>query len=99
MCGLACRCPGRRGTGEEWHFQMAIWGYVVQGEVIEPDALIAERGDPQFSHMGFWDQTRADLAGAARDRGRGWEPVPDWWALFHLPWSWREQALDEEEEA
>jgi hypothetical protein len=64
-----------------WHFQVAIWGYSIQGDVLEQDALMAEYEDS----YPLWDRTRRDLASSAIDRGNGWEPVPDWYALHHLP--------------
>lgn len=73
----------------DWDTQMALWGYVVLGEVTEPDALLVETDTPS-THA--WDETLADLARIRLDRGRGWVTPPYWFALHHLPWSWREGA-------
>jgi len=76
-----------------WGTQMGLWGYVILGEILEQDAIVAENGGP-FSE-GYWDRTVNDLYDAVIDRGHGWTRVPDWWALPHLPTSWRQQALSE----
>lgn len=68
-------------------FQLLIWGYCVEGDVCEHDARLAE-GD-EF-RMTQWDRTRSEMSNARIDRGNGWEPLPDWWALQHLPMDWRE---------
>lgn len=70
-------------------FQFLIWGYAIDGDVMEHDALLAE-GDS--IHMTRWDKTRMGLTGHMIDRGNGWERVPDWWALQYLPMEWREKA-------
>lgn len=75
----------------DWRLQMGIWKYAIIGKILDQDALVAEYG---HRHQGgFWDQTKAALASQFRDRGRGLETVPDWWALPHLPLEWMERAL------
>ena len=71
-----------------WHFQVAIWGYSLLGDVLEQDALMGEYQDS----YPLWDQTRRDLDSCVIDRGNGWERVPDWYALHHLPMPVRERA-------
>jgi YD repeat-containing protein len=75
-------------------FQFLIWGYAVEGDVTENDALLAE-GAP--SHRTRWDYDRRGLSSARIDRGNGWEPVPDWWALQYLPMEWREEQYSRDE--
>jgi hypothetical protein len=76
-------------------FQLLIWGYAIEGDVTEHDAMLAEEGG---KYRTLWDRTRRQLDSARIDRGRGWEPVPDWWALNYLPMEWREQQHAAEEE-
>lgn len=73
---------------EERRFQFLIWGYAVEGDVTEHDAMLAE-GQGEFRTR--WDRTRYQLNTAMLDRGNGWERVPDWWALNYLPMEWREE--------
>jgi hypothetical protein len=68
-------------------FQLLIWGYAIEGDVLEHDALLAE-GESHYRTQ--WDFTRHQLNFQAIDRGNGFERVPDWWGLRHLPMEWRE---------
>lgn len=72
---------------EDRAFQLLIWGYSVEGDVAEHDALLAENDGVTRT---LWDRTRREMSNARIDRGNGWEPLPDWWALQHLPMEWRE---------
>lgn len=73
----------------DWRLHIGIWGYAIIGDVLEQDALMGEYRDS----YPLWDRTSSDLATSFRDRGSGWERVPDWHALHHLPMRWREEAL------
>lgn len=73
-------------------FQHLIWGYSILGDVTEQDATLAEGTPPND----FWDRTRADLRSVHRSHHDQPVPVPDWWALPHLPVRWREDALHQE---
>lgn len=76
---------------EGWDLQMKLWGYAVQGEIIEPDACASEKpNEPTFRR---WDLTISYLAECLVDRGRGWERAPYWYCLVNLPWDWRERAF------
>lgn len=66
---------------EHWGINIGIWGYDVWGE---PDgiAMMAEQaGGRTFTGGVWWDRDREALKDEWVDRGNGWEPVPDWWAL------------------
>lgn len=76
-----------RDLDQERQFQLLMWGYSIEGDVLEHDALLAEG---QSYHRTRWDRTRMGLIGHMIDRGNGFEPVPDWWALQYLPMEWRE---------
>lgn len=71
--------------------QFQLWGYAYTGDVLERSALIAEQR-PGAEHYCPWDQTRASLERSLVSDGVTWRRVPDWWALTHLPMSWREDA-------
>ena len=75
----------------DFTFQMLIWNHAMLGER-SFDAMVAETRR-FFPVEGPWDFTRHDLNAAKVDRGSGWEPVPDWWALRHLPMRTREALM------
>lgn len=77
-----------------WQTNMTLFRHDISGDVCERDAMIAELGD--LFGGGFWDLTRVDLATCLRDMGMGWEPVPFWYALYHLPFDWRESTYASE---
>lgn len=73
-------------------FQFLIWGYAIEGDVVEHDALLAEGA---AVHRTPWDFTRAEMSSCMLDNGDGFEPVPDWWGLRCLPFEWRSDLLAE----
>jgi hypothetical protein len=66
---------------KDWQIHMGIWGYHVGGE---PDgiAMMAEQpGARTICGKVWWDRDRYGLKDEWIDRGNGWEPVPEFWAL------------------
>jgi hypothetical protein len=61
--------------------QLCIWTYVVQGDVLEPGALIAEGKAPPEWPM--WDRDASYLNHVERFIDGNREPTPYRWAL---PW-------------
>lgn len=74
----------------DFDFQMAIWGFAIQGDGLEVSALISE-GVNALTDV--WDRTKKDLADTYMARDGSWIPVPDWFALRWLRASIREKAL------
>jgi hypothetical protein len=62
---------------------MALWGYAVQGDILDASALLAE-GHTEAGGRRSWDRTAADLTGEMVSHGDGaYRRVKDFAAL---PW-------------
>lgn len=73
--------------------QLAFWGWAITGDALDRNALIAElRPTDPGIHFDPWDGTHSSLHTQMISDGTTWRRVPDWWALKHLPMSWREAA-------
>lgn len=67
----------------DWDYQMSIWGYELQGNMLEQDALLAEGS---VCSQILWDATSEELNNRLRCINGVWERVPDWHAFHYLPW-------------
>lgn len=63
--------------------QLAVWGYCVQGDVLERGALHAEARRDRGVDLtrDDWDVTAADLARTQRWQDGQLVETPAWWAL------------------
>lgn len=67
--GMPSRSPLDGETGHL--FQMAIWGYAIQGDVSEHSAVISETRAAPIGAADVWDRTAADLTGQMVAYGDG----------------------------
>jgi hypothetical protein len=66
------------------YLQFGIWGYALDGDVLEFSACVAESRDHVVSRKPAWDRTSDDIAGEWISRATsGYRRVKDWAAL---PW-------------
>lgn len=70
-----------------WDLQMQLWGYDTAGQVVEFTAMISEQPEWDATPVGYplWDHDAAWLLSMRLCTGDSWRPVPDWWALPHIP--------------
>lgn len=81
------------GDGTDVELQLAIWGYVVTGDVAERDALIAETRDVWFDSP--WDRRASDLENTTISVGGRLRRPPLWFCLRWLSTELMERGIIE----